>query len=165
MRTSEDLKKIVREKYAEIARPKPRCGCGCGSGLEKEYSILSESYDVVISNCVLNLVLDKHKSFAEIFRVLKQKGHFCVSDIILEGVLPSKLREAAELYAGCVTGAMQKKEYLNVIRSAGFKNIQIKSELKSVIPEDLMLEYITPGELAEFKKSGSGIFSLTVTAE
>jgi arsenite methyltransferase len=262
MKTSEDLKKIVKEKYAEIARPKPRCGCGCGSGQEKEYSIFSESYksqpgyfeeadlglgcglptehagiktgdavldlgsgagndcfvaralvgesgtvtgldftdemierarwnnsmlgfknvdfikgdienmpvrdesyDVVISNCVLNLVPDKQKAFAEIFRVLKLKGHFCVSDIVLEGVLPSKLRDAAELYAGCVSGAMQKNEYLNVIRSAGFKNIQIKSELKSVIPEDLMLEYITPGELTEFRKSGTGIFSISVTAE
>jgi len=262
MKTSEDLKKIVKEKYAEIARPKPRCGCGCGSGQQTDYSIFSESYrtqpgyvkeadlglgcglptehagintgdsvldlgsgagndcfvaralvgetgkvtgldftdemierarwnnsklgfknvefikgdiedmpipeesyDVVISNCVLNLVPDKKKAFSEIFRVLKKEGHFCVSDIVLEGVLPAKLQEAAELYAGCISGAMQKNEYINVIKSVGFKNIQIKSEMKSVIPEDLMLEYISQDELADFRKSGTGIFSLTVTAE
>jgi len=262
MRTSEDLKKIVKEKYAEIAKPKPRCGCGCGSDQEKDYSIFSKSYksqpgyveeadlglgcglptehagikpgdavldlgsgagndcfvaralvgeagkvtgldftdemierarwnnsklgfnnvefirgdienmpipdssyDVVISNCVLNLVPDKKKAFTEIYRVLKKDGHFCVSDIVLEGVLPDKLRDAAVLYAGCVSGAVQKKEYINIIKSAGFKNIQVKSELKSVIPEDLMLDYISPEELAEFRKSGTGIFSITVTAE
>ena len=67
------------------------------------------SYDVVISNCVLNLVPDKQKAFAEIMRVLKPGGHFCVSDIVLKGELPDDMREAASLYAGCVSGALQKQ--------------------------------------------------------
>ena len=127
--------------------------------------IPDDSYDVVISNCVLNLVPDKQKAFAEIFRVLKKNGHFCVSDIVLEGKLPLKLQEAAELYAGCVSGAMQRSEYLNVIRSAGFKDIQIKTEMKNIFPDDMMMEYITSEELADFKKLRIGIFSITVTAE
>jgi len=266
MKTSEDLKKIVKEKYAEIADTSTStgcgCGCSCGSGSQQDYSIFSasyktqpgymeeadlglgcglptehagiragdsvldlgsgagndcfvaralvgetgkvtgldftdemiekarnnnrklgytnvefikgdienmpvpdNSYDVVISNCVLNLVPDKQKAFDEIYRVLKKDGHFCVSDIVLEGKLPLKLQEVAELYAGCVSGAMQKSEYLNVIKSSGFKDIQIKAEMKNIFPDDLILEYITPEELTLFKKSGIGIFSITVTAE
>jgi SAM-dependent methyltransferase len=124
-----------------------------------------ESYDVVISNCVLNLVPDKRKAFSEIFRVLKSGGHFCISDIVLDGVLPPKLQEAAELYAGCVSGAMQKSEYLDVILSAGFKNIQVKSDVKNVLPDMVLSEFITPEEIADFRKSGTGLYSITVTAE
>ena len=73
--------------------------------------------DVVISNCVLNLVPDKEKAFSEIRRVLKPGGHFCISDIVLTGDLPNKLKEAAEMYAGCVSGALQKSDYLKIIKS------------------------------------------------
>lgn len=131
----------------------------------EDMPIPENSYDVVISNCVLNLVPDKQKAFSEIFRVLKPGGHFCVSDIVLEGILPSKLQEDAELYAGCVSGAMQKSEYLNIIRSSGFKNIQIKTEMKNIIPEDLLIEYLSVDELTDFRKLDIGIFSITVTAE
>jgi ubiquinone/menaquinone biosynthesis C-methylase UbiE len=262
MKTSEELKKIVREKYAEIATEQPSCGCGCGCDSSKNYSVFSEdymtkpgymedadlglgcglptehagikegdsvldlgsgagndcfvaraivgdngkvtgldftdemilkakknnqklgyknvefikgdidnmpipdnSYDVVISNCVLNLVPDKQKAFQEIFRVLKKKGHFCISDIVLDGSLPPKLQEAAELYAGCVSGAMQKSDYLGVIRSVGFKNTEIKTEMKNIIPDYILMDYLTPDEVTEFKKSGTGIFSITITSE
>jgi ubiquinone/menaquinone biosynthesis C-methylase UbiE len=127
--------------------------------------IPDNSYDVVISNCVLNLVPDKQKAFQEIFRVLKKKGHFCISDIVLDGSLPPKLQEAAELYAGCVSGAMQKSDYLGVIRSVGFKNTEIKTEMKNIIPDYILMDYLTPDEVTEFKKSGTGIFSITITAE
>jgi SAM-dependent methyltransferase len=264
MKTSEDLKKIVKEKYAEIVVTQSPCGCGCGCGSpqQKNYSVFSEdyksqpgymeeadlslgcglptehagikpgdavldlgsgagndcfvaralvgdtgkvtgldftnemilqarlnnskmgytnvefikgdielmpvtdkSYDVVISNCVLNLVPDKKKAFSEIFRVLKPGGHFCISDIVLEGILPGKLQEAAELYAGCVSGAMQKSDYLDVIRSAGFKNIRVKSDIKNVLPDMVLSQFITPEEIADFRKSGTGLYSITVTAD
>jgi len=266
MKTSEDLKKIVKEKYAEIVTSQPAsdcgCGCGCGTGSQKSYSVLSDdyrnqpgyleeadlglgcglptehagirpgdsvldlgsgagndwfvaralvgetgkvtgldftdemiakarqnnskmsytnvefvrgdienmplpndSYQVVISNCVLNLVPDKEKAFKEIYRVLKKGGHFCISDIVLEGVLPPKLQEAAVLYAGCVSGAMQKDEYLGLICQTGFKNVEVKANRKSVVPDSLLLQFITFDELTAFKKSGTGIFSITVTGE
>ena len=72
--------------------------------------------DVIVSNCVLNLVPDKQKVISEIFRVLKPGGHFSISDIVLVGNLPDALRKDAEMYAGCVAGAIQKETYLGYIR-------------------------------------------------
>jgi arsenite methyltransferase len=261
METSEDLKKIVKEKYADIALAKPRCGCGCQSGWQKNYAVLSEDYhsqpgymeeadlglgcglptgyagispgdavldlgsgagndcfvaraivgdagkvtgldftdemvdkarannlklgftnvefikgdiekmpfpddsfDVVISNCVLNLVPDKEKAFSEIYRVLRKGGHFCVSDIVIEGILPEKIRMAAEMYAGCVSGAVQKDEYISIIRTAGFENIQIPVQKRTTIPDELLLKYLSAKETDSFKRSDTGLFSITVTA-
>ena len=84
--------------------------------------------DVIVSNCVLNLVPNKQKVIGEIFRVLKPGGHFSISDIVLVGNLPDALKEDAEMYAGCVAGAIQKTEYLQFIEDAGFQNIQIQKE-------------------------------------
>jgi arsenite methyltransferase len=120
--------------------------------------------DVVISNCVLNLVPDKMKAFSEIFRILKPGGHLCVSDVVLKGVLPPSISEAAEMYAGCVSGAIQIEEYLKIIQSAGFESIQIRKEKQIVIPDDILSSYLNESELLSFKKSGTGIFSITVFA-
>jgi len=121
--------------------------------------------DVVISNCVLNLVPDKTKAFAEIFRVLKPGGHLSVSDIVIKGELPSEVKEAAEMYTGCVSGAVQMGEYLEMMENAGLKNVIIQKERQNILPDDLLLDYITPEQLASFKKSEFGIFSITVYAE
>ncbi|MDZ7741109.1 MAG: arsenite methyltransferase [Bacteroidota bacterium] len=121
--------------------------------------------DVVISNCVLNLVPDKEKAFSEIFRVLKNTGHFCVSDVVIEGELPQGIREAAEMYAGCVSGALQKRDYLNEIRKAGFGSVEIKKEKQIVIPDDIMLKYLSEKELETFSKNKTGIFSITVVGK
>jgi arsenite methyltransferase len=121
--------------------------------------------DVILSNCVLNLVPNKKAVFAEIFRVLKQKGHFSISDIVLEGNLPDKLKKAAEMYAGCVSGAIQKDDYINIIHQAGFVNISVLKEKRIDIPDDILLAYISADELAELKKSELGIYSITVYAE
>ena len=75
------------------------------------------TFDVVISNCVLNLVPDKQKAFDEIYRVLKPGAHFCISDVVINGVLPQGLQEAAEMYAGCVSGAIPKNDYLEIVKS------------------------------------------------
>ncbi len=121
--------------------------------------------DVVVSNCVLNLVPDKQKAFSEIYRILKAGGHFCVSDIVINGELPASLKKSAEMYAGCVAGAIQQDEYLKIIRYTGFKNVLVK-KTKVIELHDLILKnYLTETEINIYKKNGSGIFSITVTAD
>lgn len=127
--------------------------------------VSSESADVVVSNCVLNLVPGKEKAFAEMYRVLKAGGHFSISDIVLEGVLPEKILSTAEMYAGCVAGAIQKEAYLDLIRSAGFENIIIQKQKAIIVPDDILSTYLSEEEIALYKASGVGIFSITVYAE
>jgi SAM-dependent methyltransferase len=121
--------------------------------------------DVVVSNCVLNLVPDKNAVIKEIFRVLKPGAHFSISDIVLEGELPSNIREAAEMYAGCVSGAIQKETYLGFIRQAGFETITIQKEKKIIIPDDILRNYLDAATLEAFKQSDTGVYSITVYAE
>ncbi len=121
--------------------------------------------DVVISNCVLNLVPDKKKAIKEVSRILKEGGHLSVSDVVLRGSLPAGLKEAAEMYAGCVSGAIPIEEYLQIMEDQEFINIRVQKEKLVTIPDELLLEYLSPDELAQFKQSGSGIHSITVYAE
>ncbi len=127
--------------------------------------VTADKADVVISNCVLNLVPDKNKAFAEIFRVLKPGGHLSISDVVLEGNLPEKLQQAAEMYAGCVSGAIQKEDYLKIIADKGFKNTTVQKEKAISVPDEILLNYLSRQELADFKETGAGIFSITVYAE
>jgi SAM-dependent methyltransferase len=127
--------------------------------------VTANKADVIVSNCVLNLVPNKRNVFAEIFRVLKSKGHFSISDIVLDGQLPENLKKAAEMYAGCVSGAIQKDEYLKIIHDTGFVNISLLKEKRIIIPDDLLLQYVTSSELEDLKKSNLGIYSITVYAE
>jgi SAM-dependent methyltransferase len=124
--------------------------------------VAANTIDVVISNCVLNLVPDKAKAFEEIFRVLKPGGHFNVSDIVLGAELPSKLREQAELYVGCVSGAVLRNEYLAFIQQAGFKDVKIQKERGVDVPRDILLKFISEKELRDLAAKGAGIFSVTV---
>jgi arsenite methyltransferase len=121
--------------------------------------------DVVVSNCVMNLVPNKQKSFAETFRIVKHGGHFSISDIVLHGELPEDLRKEAALYAGCISGAVQKEEYLRIIKEAGFTNIKIQKEHVVEIPNEIYLHYITLDQLRELKRNRLGIISITVFAE
>ncbi|MEX0998033.1 MAG: arsenite methyltransferase [Flavobacteriaceae bacterium] len=121
--------------------------------------------DVIVSNCVLNLVPDKPKVIAEIFRTLKPGGHFSISDIVLVGELPEKLKADAEMYAGCVAGAIQKNDYLQYIKDAGFKNITIQKEKPIIMPDSLLDQYLNPSEKDQFKTGTTGIFSITVFAQ
>lgn len=125
----------------------------------------SGSTDVVVSNCVLNLVPDKEKAFAETFRILKKGGHFSVSDIVLVGDLPEGLQKSAEMYAGCVSGAIQKDTYLSIIQKVGFSNITIQKEKRITLPEEILKDYLTPQQMQDFTTGKSGIFSVTVYAE
>ena len=121
--------------------------------------------DVIVSNCVLNLVPDKEKAFSEIYRTLKPGAHFCVSDIVIKGELHPELKKSAEMYAGCVAGAIQQEDYLAKIKDAGFINTEIKKTKIIELPDDVLLQYLDKDQLQVYKSSGVGIFSITVVAE
>ncbi|MEO5910068.1 MAG: arsenite methyltransferase [Pelobium sp.] len=127
--------------------------------------LTSNSVDVVVSNCVLNLVPDKNKAISEIQRVLKPGGHFSISDIVLVGNLPNNLLKDSEMYAGCVSGALQKEVYLEIIKLNHFKNITIQKEKAIIIPDEILSNYLNSEEIIAFKNSETGIFSITVYAE
>ena len=126
--------------------------------------VSDDSVNVVVSNCVLNLLPSKDKIFQEIHRVLKPNGHFSISDIVLKGDLPEALRQSAEMYAGCVAGAIQKTDYLSLIEKAGFTNITIQKEKPIILPDDILSKYLEGDALNAFKNGNTGIFSITVFA-
>ena len=127
--------------------------------------ISDNSVDVIVSNCVLNLVPSKKAVFAEMYRVLKDNGHFSISDIILVGQLPVALQKDAEMYAGCVSGAIQKEDYLNFIKEVGFENIVLQKEKTIFIPNDILQKYLSESEINEFRNGTLGIYSITVFAQ
>lgn len=127
--------------------------------------VSDQTVDVVVSNCVLNLVPDKPQVFREIMRVLRPGGHFSISDVVLMGELPDALRNAAEMYAGCVSGAIQKEDYLEIIRQAGFENLSVQKQKPILIPDEILREYLSESELKAFLESKTGILSITVYAE
>jgi arsenite methyltransferase len=120
------------------------------------------SADVVVSNCVLNLVPDKQKAFDEIYRVLKPGAHFCVSDIVVEGDLPDEVRRSAEMYVGCIAGAMDKSAYLAKIDRAGFTEVGVKKHHKVDLPDEVLEKHLTREQIAAFRKSGASVSSVTV---
>jgi arsenite methyltransferase len=127
--------------------------------------VSANTADVIVSNCVLNLVPDKNEVFKEIFRVLKPGGHFSISDVVLIGHLPESLRKDAEMYAGCVSGAIQKDVYRELIKANGFNNITLQKEKPVNVPDDILRNYLNEKQLADFKAGSTGIFSITVYAE
>ena len=84
--------------------------------------------DVIISNCVINLSPDKLQTFKEAFRVLKPGGRILISDLVAEGELPDDIKKSFDAWSGCIAGALEKNEYLDTIRKAGFRNIKIASQ-------------------------------------
>ncbi|MGD9493062.1 MAG: arsenite methyltransferase [Bacteroidales bacterium] len=262
IKNNEELSKMVREKYSEIANETSGCGCGCSWGDATTYSIFSDDYskldgynpdadlnlgcgiptqfakikegdividlgsgagndcfvarslvgetgmvigidmtpamvdkanenikklgfdnvqfrlgqiekmpvtsnkaDVIISNCVLNLVPDKMTAFREMSRVLKPGGHFSVSDVVLSGPLPEPILKAAELYAGCVAGASLKSDYLKMLEDADFVNIRVDKEKVIELSNDLLKNYMNDAEISEFRTSGSKVLSINVYGE
>ena len=131
----------------------------------EQMPITADTADVIVSNCVLNLVPNKDGVMKEIYRVLKPGGHFSISDIVLEGELPAEIKEAAEMYAGCIAGAIQKKAYLQSIEANGFKNITVQKDKPIIIPDDILKNYLSTTQIETFKQSGSAIRSVTVYAE
>lgn len=127
--------------------------------------IPADTVDVVVSNCVMNLVPDKTRAFNEVYRILKTGGHFSISDIVLTGNLPEKIKNAAEMYAGCVASAIQKEDYLQIIKEVGFKNITIQTEKPIIVPDDILKNYLTAEEIKAYKAKDNVIFSISVYAE
>ncbi len=131
----------------------------------EELPLENDKIDVVVSNCVMNLVPDKDKAYSEVYRVLKPGGHFSISDIVLVGTLPEKMMELAILYTGCVAGAMQKEAYLQTIQKAGFSNIEVAKEREINLPDSFLLQHLSPADVQAFRDSGSKVLSVTVAAE
>jgi SAM-dependent methyltransferase len=127
--------------------------------------VTSNVADVIVSNCVLNLVPNKDGVMKEIYRVLKPGGHFSISDIVLEGELPPAIKEAAEMYAGCVSGAIQKQDYLELIKANGFENLTVQKDKSIIVPDEILGQYLSDEQLVAFKRSNTGIKSVTVYAE
>jgi len=129
----------------------------------EDMPLQDNTFNVVVSNCVLNLVPDKNRAFAQIMRVIKPNGHFCVSDVVIKGELPENLRKDAEMYVGCVSGAVEMQEYLEIISRQGFKNITVHKQKEIVIPENVLGKYLTKEETDKFITGDTGIFSITVS--
>ena len=123
------------------------------------------SIDVVVSNCVINLVPDKKKAFCETFRVLKPGGHFSVSDVVVKGELPDSFRNQAEMYAGCVSGAIKGKDYLDIIQQTGFEDITVQKQNEIHLPKEIQEDYLSPTEIQDYKDGKFGIYSITVYAK
>lgn len=121
--------------------------------------------DVIVSNCVLNLVPNKNGVFKEIYRVLKPGGHFSISDIVLKGELPESLQKDAEMYAGCVSGAIQKDAYIDLVHSNGFVEMIVQKDKAIIIPDDILSNYLSKNEMDKFKNGETGIRSITVFAK
>lgn len=126
--------------------------------------VRSDSVDVVISNCVLNLVPDKQRAFAEIFRVLKPGGHFCISDIVSSQALPEWIKDIAEAYAGCVSGAIPKENYLRLIEETGFSQVTVATQRRIQVPAELVAKSLTRQQQEEAMSNDLHVMSVTVTA-
>lgn len=160
-----DMTEAMIEKARENARKLNFANVEFRLGDIEKMPVTANIADVIISNCVLNLVPDKRKAFSEIFRVLKPGGHLSVSDVVLLGELPEKIEQAATMYAGCISGAMQKDDYLKVIDESGLVNSKVQKEKVIRIPDEILLNYLNQQEMDDFKNSSTGIYSVTIYAE
>jgi SAM-dependent methyltransferase len=131
-------------------------------GAIERLPVESGSVDVVISNCVLNLVPDKGRAFAEMFRVLRPGGRFCVSDIVATGELPAAVREVAALHVGCVAGAMAEARYLGLLERTGFRDVRVAETKPIPLSDEVLGAYMSAADLAAFRASGIMLKSVTV---
>lgn len=129
----------------------------------EEIPVPDNTADVIVSNCVLNLLPEKDKIFKEIYRVLKKGSHFCISDVVLNGVFPKEFTDNASMYAGCIASAIQKEDYLKEIEKANFTNIKVERTKTVVIPDDVLQEHLDEATIAKYKAGNVGIYSITVT--
>jgi len=136
-------------------------------GYLEDLPVESNTVDVIISNCVINLAPDKSKVFAESFRVLKHGGKLAVSDIVTDGPLPDAIKKSLSAWAGCVAGAVESNEYIEMMKLVGFRDISIvpvffdKATVDSVI-DDLkdMIELKTVAREDVYK----AVYSAKITA-
>jgi len=121
--------------------------------------------DVIVSNCVLNLLPHKDKIFKEIYRVLKPGGHFCISDVVLNGHFPKEFTDNAAMYAGCIASAIQREEYLGEIEKANFTEINVERTKTVIIPDEVLQANLDKATLQKYKIGNVGILSITVTGK
>ena len=119
--------------------------------------------DVIVSNCVLNLVPDKRMAFSEMLRVLKPGGRFAVSDTVTRGEVPVEVRDVAELHAGCISGAINRDDYLDLLKKVGFVDVEIRKEREQELSDEFLTSYLSPSQVRSFRESGTSIASITVT--
>lgn len=124
--------------------------------------LAANTANVVVSNCVMNLVPNKEKAFAETFRILQPGGHFSISDIVLTAELPESIRRVGTMYAGCVSGAIIKEDYLTVIRRAGFSEVMVQTEKSIKLPDEVLQKYLSESELEWYNENEPVILSITV---
>ena len=136
-------------------------------GYLEDLPVESNSVDVIISNCVINLAPDKSKVFAEAFRVLKPGGKFAVSDIVTDGPLSDSIKRNLSAWAGCVAGAVEAKDYIRLMESVGFTDISItpvffeKESIDSAISEmsnSIELKTLSPEDMYQ------AVYSAKITA-
>jgi len=109
--------------------------------------VADNTADVVISNCVVNLVPDKRRAFAETFRALKPGGRLMISDIVLLKELPDFIKDSIEAYIGCISGAVMKGEYIEAIKATGFEDVAVVDE--TLVPVELMVNDPTAQAIIE----------------
>ena len=118
--------------------------------------------DVVVSNCVFNLLPNKAKGFKEVYRILKSGGHFSISDVVTNQPLPEEIRGAVALYTGCIAGAITRDEYLKIIQEQGFSDVSIRRETNIVVPDEIVAKYVGREAVSWIKKSGLKLLSVSV---
>lgn len=123
-----DMTKEMVEKAKKNARKGHYENVEFRLGEIENLPLETESVDVIISNCVINLSPEKRRVFQEAFRVLKPGGRLMISDLVLLKELPESIRESAQAYTGCIAGAVRKEAYINLIREAGFHQIDLQGE-------------------------------------
>ena len=124
--------------------------------------VADSAIDVVVSNCVLNLVPDKPRAFAEMHRVLRPGGRFCVSDIVTRGELPPSIRNVAALYAGCVSGAVEEDAYLAMLAEAGFTEVEVAAAKTLSVPDEVLAGVLPAEEIRAYRDRGGALVSITV---
>lgn len=160
-----DMSESMIQKARSNAEKTGRTNVEFRLGEIENLPLEDDTADTVLSNCVMNLVPDKQQAFRETYRILKPGGHFSISDKVIRGEMPDSLKKDAEMYAGCVAGALKIEEYLGIIRDTGFTAIQVLNDRKTPLPDELLSGNEDLKEIRDFQSGESGMYSITVYAE
>ncbi len=125
-----DMTEEMIKKSEKIANDNGYTNVEFRSGEIENLPIKDNSVDVIISNCVINLSIDKLKTFKEAYRVLKPGGRILISDLVTEGILPEDIKRSFEAWSQCIAGALEKNEYINIIKRVGFRKVKIVNQNK-----------------------------------
>jgi arsenite methyltransferase len=149
-----DMTKEMLERAKDSASKNGYSNVEFRLGEIENLPIENETVDTIISNCVINLSSDKLKVFQEAYRVLKPNGKLMVSDLVTIGELPASVRKSFDAWVGCIAGALEKNEYLNTIKKAGFNSVEIISENKySIDVSDDLAEKIVSIQVMALKNT------------